>query len=76
VPLSLKAEGKLTTVNNGSTDFLASFTFIPGTVVHLGYGSLYENYKWLDGQWFSGNGSLLNMKNSLFFKVNYLWRIK
>ena len=24
------------------TDFLASYEFVPGTVVHLGYGSLYE----------------------------------
>ena len=28
------------------TDFLASFTYIPGTVFHIGYGSLYENKKW------------------------------
>jgi hypothetical protein len=24
------------------TDFLASYEFVPGTVVHAGYGSLYE----------------------------------
>jgi len=58
------------------TDFLASFTLIPGTVVHLGYGSLYENKVWQDNQWVPGDGSLLNIKNSLFFKVSYLWRIK
>ena len=28
------------------TDFLASFTYIPGTVIHLGYGSLYEKSMW------------------------------
>ena len=28
------------------TDLLASFTYIPGTVVHAGYGSLYEKLAW------------------------------
>ena len=58
------------------TDFLASFTLIPGTVIHLGYGSLYEKKEWQDNRWVPGHGSLLNTKNSLFFKVSYLWRIK
>jgi hypothetical protein len=58
------------------TDFLASFTLIPGTVVHLGYGSLYESKDWQDNQWVPGQGSLLNMKNGLFFKVSYLWQLK
>ncbi len=58
------------------TDFLASFTLIPGTVIHLGYGSLYENKEWQVERWIAGDGGLLNMKNSLFFKISYLWRIK
>ncbi len=58
------------------TDFLASFTLIPGTVLHLGYGSLYERQEWLDNRWVPGTGSLLNTKNGLFFKVSYLWQIK
>jgi len=58
------------------SDFLASFTLIPGTVMHLGYGSLYERKEWQNNQWVPGNCYLLNMKNSLFFKVSYLWRIK
>ncbi len=57
------------------TDFLASFTWIPGTVIHLGYGSLYENRQWIDERWVPGQGQLREMKNSLFFKVSYLWRI-
>lgn len=57
------------------TDFLASFTLIPGTVIHLGYGSLYENRQWADARWVPGQGPLREMKNSLFFKVSYLWRI-
>ncbi len=57
------------------TDFLASFTLIPGTVVHLGYGSLYEGRTWQNNQWVPYQGDLLNVKNSLFVKVSYLWRI-
>jgi len=37
------------------TDFLASFTYIPGTVIHIGYGSLYERIKWEDGEYRSAN---------------------
>jgi len=58
------------------TDFLASFTFIPGTVIHLGYGSIYERQAWQNDRWIPGQGSYLNMQNGLFFKVSYLWRIK
>ncbi len=56
------------------TDFLASFTFIPGTVIHVGYGGLYENRAWSDNRWRLGQGSLLNIKRSFFFKASYLWR--
>ena len=31
------------------TDFLASFLYIPGTVIHFGYGSLYESIAWRGG---------------------------
>jgi hypothetical protein len=39
----------------------------PGTVIHLGYGGLYEKRDWQ-------NGNLLNMRRSFFFKASYLWR--
>jgi len=58
------------------TDLLASFTLIPGTVVHLGYGSLYLKNQWQDGQWLPGQGDYLKMRQGLFFKASYLWRIK
>lgn len=58
------------------TDLLASFTLIPGTVVHLGYGSLYLRNEWLDDHWLPGQGDLMKMKQGLFFKASYLWRIK
>ncbi|MDD8027438.1 MAG: DUF5916 domain-containing protein, partial [Acidobacteriota bacterium] len=33
------------------TDFLASFTYIPGTVIHIGYGSFYERTGWIEGEY-------------------------
>jgi hypothetical protein len=59
------------------TDLLASFTLIPGTVVHLGYGSLYLRNQWNDNtnQWVPGQGGLLQMKRGIFFKASYLWRL-
>ncbi len=58
------------------TDLLASFTLIPGTVVHLGYGSLHLKNQWQGNKWVPGQGELLRMKQGLFFKASYLWRIK
>lgn len=56
------------------TDFLASFTLIPGTVLHVGYGELYDRCEWTDGKWVPGRGNMHNMKRSFFFKASYLWR--
>lgn len=55
------------------TDFLASFTYIPGTVIQLGYGSLYDKVAWVDGE-FRDADRFLEMKRGLFFKASYLWR--
>jgi hypothetical protein len=57
------------------TDFLASFTLIPGTVLHVGYGGLYYKGEWLNDQLMIGDGSLYNTKRSFFAKVSYLWRL-
>jgi hypothetical protein len=56
------------------TDILVSFTLIPGTVIHLGYGGLYEENNWQTDHWVPGYGSLRVMKQSFFFKASYLWR--
>jgi hypothetical protein len=55
------------------TDFLASFTYIPGTVIHFGYGSLYEKIEWRDGDYVSAD-RFLETKRGFFFKASYLWR--
>jgi hypothetical protein len=56
------------------TDFLVSFLYIPGTVIHLGYGSLYEKTHWVDGE-YRPSDRFLEMERGLFFKVSYLWRL-
>jgi len=56
------------------TDLLASFTYIPGTVIHLGYGSLYDRLAWRDEDYVPSD-RFLETKRSLFFKVSYLWRL-
>lgn len=55
-------------------DLLASFTYIPGTVIHIGYGSLYEKIRWQDGAYVPGH-DLLETRRGFFFKASYLWRL-
>ncbi|MBI3586373.1 MAG: carbohydrate binding family 9 domain-containing protein [Ignavibacteriales bacterium] len=54
-------------------DFLASFTYIPGTVVHLGYGSLFQRTAW-DQTAYVPSDSYLETYRGIFFKMSYLWR--
>ena len=56
------------------SDLLASFTLIPGTVIHLGYGSLNKKQGWLDNQWQKeiATERYYQTRQSLFFKVSYL----
>lgn len=55
------------------TDFLASFTYIPGTVVYLGYGSVYERTIW-DGNIYVYDKDFLETTRGFFFKASYLHR--
>lgn len=55
------------------TDLLASFTYIPGTVVHIGYGSLYERIEWMAGEYRPAD-QFLETKRGFFLKASYLWR--
>jgi len=56
------------------TDFLASFTYIPGTVIHIGYGSLYEKIRWEEGDYRPAD-NFLETQRGFFFKASYLWRL-
>jgi hypothetical protein len=57
-----------------TTDFLISFTYIPGTVIHFGYGSLYERIQWKNEQYIDSD-HFLESKRGFFFKSSYLWRM-
>ncbi|HEY6950764.1 MAG TPA: hypothetical protein VI758_00070, partial [Bacteroidota bacterium] len=54
-------------------DFLLSFTYIPGTVMYLGYGSLFERTAWNQSAYVPAN-SYLETYRGIFFKMSYLWR--
>jgi hypothetical protein len=56
-----------------NADFLVSFTYIPGTVVYLGYGSVYEKVRW-NRQEYVPHDDYLQTRRSFFFKASYLWR--
>ncbi len=56
------------------TDFLASFTYIPGTVIHAGYGSFYERIQWTGSDYIPAD-RYLETQRGFFFKASFLWRI-
>ena len=51
------------------TDFLASFTYIPGTVLHFGYGSIYEKNVLPNDDGFA------ETRRGFFAKASCLWRL-
>ncbi|UCH98704.1 MAG: carbohydrate binding family 9 domain-containing protein [Candidatus Aminicenantes bacterium] len=57
-------------------DLLASFTYIPGTVVHMGYGSVLEKIRWnMDMEEYMSSRRFQETRRAFFFKVSYLWRL-
>ena len=56
-----------------TVDALASFTYIPGTVTYIGYGTAFEKLEW-DGNEYIESNRFLETKRGFFFKVSYLWR--
>ena len=58
------------------TDFLVSFTYIPGTVIHVGYGSMFEKTQWdKNDRDYRGSEEFLEMDRGLFMKASYNWRL-
>ncbi len=59
-----------------NADFLVSFTYIPGTVIYFGYGSIYEKVRWNneDRDYFPSDDYLMTGR-IFFFKASYLWRL-
>jgi len=56
-----------------TVDTLASFTYIPGTVIYAGYGSAFERVRW-NGSDYEESDRFLETKRGFYFKVSYLWR--
>ena len=56
------------------TDLLASYEFVPGTVAHAGYGSLYEDSAEFLNRPPLANDQYLMVNRGLFLKASYLWR--
>ena len=56
-----------------TADALVSFTYIPGTVCYVGYGSAYERTEW-NGNEYVDSERFLQTKSGFFFKISYLWR--
>ena len=57
------------------TDLLASYEFVPGTVFHVGYGSLYEKDREFPGASPAlRSGDYLMVNRGLFLKASYLRR--
>lgn len=60
------------------TDLLGSFTLIPGTVIHFGYGSLHRRqyYDRTNMTWEqqAGMGQYYQTTRTIFFKASYLYR--
>jgi hypothetical protein len=55
-------------------DLLVSFTYIPGTVVHVGYGSVREKLRW-NGMEYVPTDRFMETQRAFFAKVSYLWRL-
>jgi len=55
-------------------DGLVSFTYIPGTVFYVGYGSALERTEW-NGSEYVPSDRFNEMRRGFFFKISYLWRL-
>jgi hypothetical protein len=56
------------------TDFLGSYDLRPGTVVYVGYGSLFQQRAYRNDAWVDGEGDYLTSRQGLFLKASYLYR--
>ncbi|MBU1099564.1 MAG: carbohydrate binding family 9 domain-containing protein [Bacteroidetes bacterium] len=56
------------------TDFLLSYTYSPGTVLYLGYGSMYEKTEWRTDRYYQSE-NYLETNRGFFLKASYLWRL-
>lgn len=55
-------------------DGLLSFTYIPGTVFYVGYGSAFQRLEW-NGSEYVESDRFLETQRGFFLKISYLWRL-
>jgi hypothetical protein len=55
-------------------DTLVEFTYIPGTVIHLGYGSSFNKEYEVNDRFFFQHDRFRETHSTLFFKASYLFR--
>jgi len=56
------------------TDLLVSFTYIPGTVFHAGYGAVFERIRWERDSYIQDN-RFFETQRGVFVKASYLWQL-
>lgn len=61
--------------NTVKPEFLASFTYIPGTAVHFGFGSLYEKFNRTRADGSIQGRIFRESKRGIFMKASYFWRL-
>lgn len=54
-------------------NLLAAFSYIPGTVIYLGYGSSYQKLIW-ENEHYSPSNDFLMTQKTFYFKASYLYR--
>jgi hypothetical protein len=57
-----------------TADGLVSFTYIPGTVFYVGYGTALDRTEW-NGAEYVRSDRFNEKRRGFFFKISYLWRI-
>ncbi len=69
-------EGDVDDEKGLTAEFLVGFTYLPGTVIYLGYGSRRENleYNATELDYLTAK-DFTEMKRGLFFKASYNWRL-
>lgn len=57
------------------SDLLASYEFVPGSALHAGYGSIYEQGQFdQNGEFTASTGRYVNINRGFFLKASYLYR--
>ncbi|UCD37613.1 MAG: carbohydrate binding family 9 domain-containing protein [Fidelibacterota bacterium] len=75
--LKYPEEGVINDEKGLTGELLLGFTYFPGTVLYLGYGTVRENlvYDIVEEDYLYSPDKYTEMKRGLFFKASYNWRL-